>query len=394
MKKLKVVLIHGTWAPESSWTRETSTFYRTVAKQLGSDYQTVEHLSFEWSGYNRWRTRKSVAAFLNRVLNLIEDDESTDWDILIVAHSHAGNIATEAARLALKADPKSSIIGVVCLNTPFLKHEIRASSAYLFLWFVFGGLFLVAANGLGRLVEGEYETRFFERLYALTLSQLNWTLSVCCAFILILMAWHVVVAKRYAKESEAEDAAARPKVLCLSCPDDEAITALGLTEGVANLPQLLTNPIAIVVTSIWIALAIWYSGLDIGHWQEAKFWMTQTRVAATAYALWLVVAFLGAIVGCIVVSAAFGLSRKEMFENLVSRVLVSYVPLHPADSSFRAIAEKGIKMQVDLLHSTIYRSELTFKEIGRWLARQRAQKHPPPRVATAPPTVDSFPDGG
>ena len=281
-----------------------------------------------------------------------------------------------------------SMRGVSCRNTPFLKHELRAWGNYLIVWLV---LLLLAALALapwstpltptyqhavdqvsqffGGFLQRE---TVFSSLIALALALLG------VVFLGTRMRLTPALIEPYS--------CARPKVLCLSCPDDEAITFLGLLEGVSNLPQLLLHPLFVVPIAAAAPALLYFTGHHTFCSSDIYCWASNLYLTACVLGLWVLIAITGGLLGSIIVKIAFGLPSRGILENLLSRVLVSYAPLRPADVYFRGITEISHKWLTpfQLLHSQIYRSPQTFTEIGKWLrfiAKQRESNETPANAA-------------
>lgn len=115
-----VVLVHGTWAQDAGWMRDSSTFCTTLEdelKNLGAQ-SIVLIRDFVWSGLNTYRARQEAAAELNKKLYAVIGDFPRS-SVFVVAHSHGGNVALRALRDSPRL--KARISGVVCIATPFLK---------------------------------------------------------------------------------------------------------------------------------------------------------------------------------------------------------------------------------------------------------------------------------
>ena len=111
-----VVLVHGTWAPDSEWTKDISPLY---AQLIGS--LDVDILTFTWSGKNSQRSRYEASIELARFL---ESSRLARYSgIHLIAHSHGGNIAIRAAYIA---ERKTS--SIITFATPFILGRSRDSS--------------------------------------------------------------------------------------------------------------------------------------------------------------------------------------------------------------------------------------------------------------------------
>lgn len=105
-----VTLVHGTFASNAAWTRPDSTVCTTLRARFG---ERLLIDTTKWSGWNTFRARRMGAeALRDAVLK-----SRPDLPHFIIAHSHAGNIATYSAR-----DPvvNRNIAGIVTLATPFI----------------------------------------------------------------------------------------------------------------------------------------------------------------------------------------------------------------------------------------------------------------------------------
>src|SRR6476659_3091767 len=98
-----VVLIHGTFSPGAKWTRADSPLRRAIADQFGA---RVSFEIFNWSGRNSF-TARSLACeqLVDKLRRLGRANPSKT--IVVIAHSHGGNIAAVAA-----SDPR--LVGVNC----------------------------------------------------------------------------------------------------------------------------------------------------------------------------------------------------------------------------------------------------------------------------------------
>jgi Protein of unknown function (DUF2974) len=150
---IHVMLVHGTWARKAEWTKEGSELW----KKIEVEFPGAEISAFSWSGKNSARHRNSAAEDLcKELIRKISDNPNAHY--FLVAHSHGGNIAVQAASDAAIA---RTIKGVVCMSTPFLamrKREIHRQSTNMF-WIVVGIVSLialaVAAWGAATMILGD-----------------------------------------------------------------------------------------------------------------------------------------------------------------------------------------------------------------------------------------------
>jgi len=370
-KDLVVVLVHGTWTTSRKWKEPDSNFRKWLeARLIGRSYRSIKYRAIEWNGFNRWDARARAANELTETLRKLATDLALDDEVLVVGHSHGGNIATEAVRNFLIEKPDFKLVGVACLNTPFLKHELRASSSFLAVWLIICLLIGIAASVGSSFAEANMlqALEISQTLFRVTLtpSKVSLTLFVFAAALTLA----VLMNRRLVRLRDKEENiwGPRPPVLCLSCADDEAITLLGLGEGIANFPQLLFHPVALTIAVISTALFLLFHHNTYFCPGDLQCWVTGGLATGVGLIRWIGFAMFGGLLGSLGISFLFGLSRRMFWESLVSRVLVTYTPLKPADVSFRAIVDVRAKWSfAQILHSRIYESEVAIEELCNWI---------------------------
>ena len=374
MKTLCVLLVHGTWGSSSEWKNEGSDFRAWLQAGLAGEYAAMELATIEWSGNNRWRAREHARVELTQQLQLRRRGDGGNTEYLVIGHSHGGNIATEAVRDWMKTDKSFPLRGVVCLNTPFLKHELRASSTFLGAW-MFICIMLGALIALLMALESDITVVALDMVSSLVSVRIKPTTLVLILFGFIgaLAAVTLLNRKLLRARDTGEDMwGPRPRVLCLSCADDEAITFLGLGEGIANLPQLLFHPVALLIAIASTATALILTADVRLCPKDLACWASGSLAIGIGLIGWISIALVGGVLGSLSVAWLFGLDRKMFLESLVSRVLVSYVPLKPANTCFRAIVDLQTHWTpTQLLHSRIYQSKEAVMEMCGWIKKQR-----------------------
>ena len=371
MTKLCTILIHGTWGSSSKWKEPDSNLRSWLETEMKKTYGDIEFFAVEWSGANRWRARERAKNHLINILDLHRKAENVETKYLIIGHSHGGNIATEAARERLKIDPNFPLEGVICLNTPFLKHEMRSGNTIFAMFLcIFIGIFL----SLLLTPETNIKTlppTIIDRMLGLHLeSKIHNFLPFICTG--VLAAVTLMNRRMLINKVVDEQWGPRPNVLCLSCADDEAITLLGLGEGIANLPQLMLHPIGLAIAIVSSVLNLWLNDQVYFCPNNLTCWISGSITVGTDIMVWLFAATTGGILGCVLVTWLFGLNFKMFIESFISRVLVSYVPLKPANTFFRALVDIQSPWSFNqLLHSKIYQSHVVIEEICNWLKSQK-----------------------
>jgi alpha/beta hydrolase family protein len=113
-----VTIIHGTWARKATWCQSNSPFAESIREHLGPD---TEIDTFNWSGRNNHPSRHQASLQLGAKLR--EQALNPNAKLILVCHSHGGNIALYALR-----DPelRQAVAGVVCLATPFFVASERS----------------------------------------------------------------------------------------------------------------------------------------------------------------------------------------------------------------------------------------------------------------------------
>ena len=90
-KPARLVLVHGTFAPNAEWTHPDS----YLCSALRTRFPSAEFLPFNWSGRNSHSARiaagKQLGEFIRRLKN-----ERPDRPCYVIAHSHGGNVALYA----------------------------------------------------------------------------------------------------------------------------------------------------------------------------------------------------------------------------------------------------------------------------------------------------------
>jgi pimeloyl-ACP methyl ester carboxylesterase len=120
-EKLHFTLVHGTFAQNAKWTNTSSRLQRTLNVRFPQSTTDV----FAWSGQNSISARYRASLELREHLRTAHETNPQARNVLI-AHSHGGSIALQAAN----SPPISEMVsGIVCLSTPFISPRDRASDA-------------------------------------------------------------------------------------------------------------------------------------------------------------------------------------------------------------------------------------------------------------------------
>ena len=155
-----IVLVHGTrprvlgrelFAPPS-WTRHGSPFQTRLAATLTDETLFDE---FIWDGANTHAARLSAGERLAERLRQLRREHPLAR-LVVVAHSHGGNVAMYAMRHLETASPAAPQIvdDLVCLGTPFFRVALRDLDVVLWRFWVsvYYGIFLGVAASFFALV--------------------------------------------------------------------------------------------------------------------------------------------------------------------------------------------------------------------------------------------------
>jgi len=143
---LQVHLIHGTWAnwklknfPKKPRWFESGHAFRDQLEAISKECHSVEVRQFTWGwGANLHRRRLRAA----RKLAAIVDQSPVESRHIFIGHSHGGNVAIMAARIAERPE---KICNILTLSTPFI---VFSRSDYIRRVGVFFGQFLAVVYGI------------------------------------------------------------------------------------------------------------------------------------------------------------------------------------------------------------------------------------------------------
>jgi pimeloyl-ACP methyl ester carboxylesterase len=110
-----VTLVHGTFAANAEWTRPNS----RLSLRISTQCPDVMIDRFGWTGGNDLVARREAADQLARHLMDLSL-KYPDARLSVVAHSHGGNIAIDAASEV----PELVDLGICCMATPFLQFRV------------------------------------------------------------------------------------------------------------------------------------------------------------------------------------------------------------------------------------------------------------------------------
>jgi len=113
MTKTIFVLVHGTFAPNASWVKENSKLRGVLECKVEGE---VDFRVFEWNGENTSDARQRAATRLAEFIKNLSN--SISGQIIVVGHSHAGNITRAALNNC--SETREKVSALITLNTPFI----------------------------------------------------------------------------------------------------------------------------------------------------------------------------------------------------------------------------------------------------------------------------------
>jgi len=115
-----LIAVHGTFAPNASWTKPDAPLCRTLDQALhGNAAQLICH-RIEWSGANQVAARMAAIADLRTRVQAVLSANPLRH-LILVGHSHGGNIAFKVAQEFMAYEN----LRLVTLATPFLIAQPR-----------------------------------------------------------------------------------------------------------------------------------------------------------------------------------------------------------------------------------------------------------------------------
>jgi hypothetical protein len=261
---LRVHLVHGTW-PEGGWLRHRIAwltrrripvrwmvagcqFRRDLAATFPPRYQLTFDCTFHWRGRNSIGERSRGAARLSEHLARAVETAPEEYH-LVVAHSHAGNVALDAVGL-LESECRARVLGLVCLSTPFLDTEqgarpnsggLAAGIESVFFAACFVGVVMI-------ILLAAYA------VFGAPLGDLwSWREYAECGTAVVMaglpMAW-LRRTRAILRDAPRRRGPVAVDILAIKAPEDEAYRGINFAENVALVCSL---PMQI---SLWIARAI------------------------------------------------------------------------------------------------------------------------------------------
>jgi hypothetical protein len=380
---LKIVLVHGTWGrgifrkkEVADWCNSKSAFVTRLAEAIRNELpQTTVVMCppLNWSGKNSIFARERAARDLADVLrHQIADGHP----VLIVAHSHGGNVALKAISLV----ENTSKIYLCTLATPFLSvFEVSRSPAHSREFMSVTG-FLLSAAATYYLVPYSLFDSYFPAFGALVLAWYAFTNGIKLIRILLesllinppAQPGHTPTEWEQRPKRLADATAANPqlingRLLVLRGVDDEASLSLAtgavlnrLTRSIYNaIASLLFGPLSLVAI-IATALAIVVLGQSTKHYGWAILFVPLSILWASG------------LTSLFLLSLARGVFGWEMSRGAMRcDVLFDSVP----DLDDVKVRTVGVGSQTPGLVHSLHELEEVPLAIADWLRRMLSSMH-------------------
>lgn len=144
--KWNLILVPGTWWRrtakkrkrqstlfekyiEPEWYESNSQFIRSLKSELGEQFEINDPVLLDWSGDNSLISRSNASKELAAVISEIQNRENEE-NILVIAHSHGGNIAVDA----MYEIEGAANVKIVCMGSPFMKIFYNPNNIYNKFW--------------------------------------------------------------------------------------------------------------------------------------------------------------------------------------------------------------------------------------------------------------------
>jgi pimeloyl-ACP methyl ester carboxylesterase len=225
-----VVLVHGTWATGAAWLKEASALRRELSQQVEAE---VLWVPFLWTGRNTHRARMRAATQLASLLCGLRARFATE-KLLVIGHSHGGNVALYASRLL---PPACTIEGVVCLSTPFFHAQPRTLGPFGKQGVIFTVGAIAALSIAGLALDGislltTSDNRYWAGLFTFVVALVVYTNYAGKHF----DRWLI---RSRAKIDEVTLSSVAHPLLCIRMSGDEATAVLGLAQLATRLTHIL-----------------------------------------------------------------------------------------------------------------------------------------------------------
>ncbi|RKR44573.1 hypothetical protein [Paraburkholderia sp. BL17N1] len=271
VRDIQFILVHGTFATNAPWMADSSALVGSLRAEFGDDVLVTP---FNWDGKNSFASRKSAEIELMSLIEKMSIDR-TSPPIVIIAHSHGGNVALRAVSRVRKP---TRILALVTLGTPYIIFRYRRNPFY-------------------RLYAGAFSLWFGAPILLVALAMLtleNWYSLIICGLAypaLVFFTYPILYRKlEFATQSanskihdqELNPSATEVPLLCIRHRADEAHIGLFVLQSIKQVEKILflfatisdetryfPFRLALVFLAIAIELAIIGGARDWTQWLNA-----------------------------------------------------------------------------------------------------------------------------
>lgn len=117
---ITVIAIHGTFAQGAPWTKTTSALSKKIRAGIEKQGRTLAWHCLSWTGGNKVTDRNQAVALLHAALDTLLTS-FPERPVILLAHSHGGNIALKAAESFIQHQN----LHIITMATPFLFAQPR-----------------------------------------------------------------------------------------------------------------------------------------------------------------------------------------------------------------------------------------------------------------------------
>ncbi len=272
--RLHVVTVHGTFSGRANITdaaeadreffSEKSEFAQTLKGALKDNRPVSRWYEFGWNGANLESDRRKSSKKFSRFIKKL--DIRPEDDLLVLAHSHGGNVALDGLRKA----PVNNRISLYTFGTPFIWKETRFFLAALAIIlpniiFFLAVLAIAAVIGLGHFQSLAYgipfievprnvaATEFFENFNAHYAVPAAFLMSVLAAFFLIV--WPLKKSRYRARFKYLD--VDRFRLARVWRTDDEAIAMLATEPKIAVPITIFNSFFRFLSAGLFVGFVLW-----------------------------------------------------------------------------------------------------------------------------------------
>ncbi len=395
--KVRIFLVHGTFAPMAKWTRGGELIERLGARiddLTKVKSQDIEFVPCDWAGTFKqaWFTQRSRDKGCKRVEATLRNYKFSEQDTsdqlnYIIAHSHGGNIILDAIS-NLGLDGK--IRGVICMNTPFLvmfRRNFSTIAIRVLQISIALAVVLIASVHVKSECAVTNVSTLTQCLVDDTYDSQNARVVILIgASVLVLFAifskWlrknDVVECMRLRQKNLVEkysgSAIVKTPVLSAWNAGDEVLAVLRTLQSFSDIPFILLHQISMIIlffANLRIVAPNFYDWVAKGDTPEQ--WLLYVIAVVITPIIYCLFAAVGLLFNfAFLVFPIAGFDVRAWTNSLITRLAVGYLPVKVNDSTF---VEFNLKSSW-LNHSRIYEDEESLEYFAKWISNDINNAHP------------------